>query len=160
MIAFMVILPAITVASERPNHGQKWNSLTEPERLLYLKGFKEGLSAGYFNTKKEFNIRSPKQPGSGSGIDWEKGWNNYISVVFPTDEVALHDMLTRLYADPANNFIEWERMIYLARDKIRGIDVSNRLIETREMADEVFFLMQTFLNLLEIAAVTEQYRVA
>jgi hypothetical protein len=39
------------------------------------------------------------------------------------DTSALLDVMTSLYADPANTYIAYTSMVYIARDKLAGKDV-------------------------------------
>jgi hypothetical protein len=48
------------------------------------------------------------------------------------DEPALANVMTDLYRDPANTYIEYGAMVYVARDKLSGREVESRLRQARQ----------------------------
>lgn len=54
------------------------------------------------------------------------------------DSSAIREVMTNLYADPANTYIAWDRMLYLARDKLMGKDISQALIDARKDAQKQY----------------------
>jgi len=45
---------------------------------------------------------------------------------------SLRDVMTNLYADPANTYIRHDAMVYISRDKLSGKDVEPILRHARE----------------------------
>ena len=41
--------------------------------------------------------------------------------------------MTNLYSDPANTYVRFDSMVYIARDKLSGKDVDPALRHAREM---------------------------
>ena len=56
------------------------------------------------------------------------------------DETKIIDVITNLYKDPANSYVWFQDMVYIARYSLSGKDVTQTLLEARKAAianDEV-----------------------
>ncbi len=51
-------------------------------------------------------------------------------------------MVSMLYQDPANTFVPWESMTYIARDKLKGQEIDEALKAARKKAVEDHLLIQ------------------
>ena len=87
--------------------------LPDPVRSMYLEGFKDGQSHTYMamiddvlqNRKEALRLKTfTMYEGS-----------------------ALRDVMTSLYSDPANTYISFDAMVYIARDKLSGKDIEPML---------------------------------
>ncbi len=54
------------------------------------------------------------------------------------DVAVLSNVLSELYNDPANSFIEIGDMARIARDKIQGESVDNKLLKARKKVLDVY----------------------
>jgi hypothetical protein len=50
------------------------------------------------------------------------------------DETKIIDVITNLYKDPANSYVWFQDMVYIARDSLSGKDVTQTLLEARKAA--------------------------
>jgi hypothetical protein len=46
----------------------------------------------------------------------------------------LIDVITNLYKDPANSYVLFGDMVYIARDSLKGIDITDALLKARKHA--------------------------
>lgn len=86
-------------------------------RSIYLEGFRDGQSRTYFAVMNDLPVarREPLQ----------------LATFTTYDTDVLGNVMTSLYADPANTYIQNDDMVYLARDKIGGKDVESALRDAR-----------------------------
>ena len=50
------------------------------------------------------------------------------------DENKIIDVITNLYKDPANSYVWFQDMVYIARDSLSGKDVTKAILEARKAA--------------------------
>jgi len=100
------------------NYGQEWTAFSNPMRWVYLRGFVDGQSNTYLAMIDDVQL------------DRRETLRLQTFTFF--DAVALSAVMTSLYADPANAFIRYEAMVYIARDKLNGNDVEPSLRHARE----------------------------
>jgi hypothetical protein len=105
------------------NYGQQWNMWSDRDRLVYLSGFVDGQNHTVVSLRDALPADSR-----------ERLWRETF-VRYPQDTLA--DVMTSLYADPANTFITHASMVYMARDKLAGKDIeaSLRYARQNECAD-------------------------
>lgn len=135
---------------ERYNCGKAWKSWFEYERDIYIRGFKDGLLKGFsffleelktdqlkqsFITDSEFKFQIP---------DYFKPVIDRINIDIKSDIVE--DVVTDLYNDPANTFIGFGDMIYLAIDKLKGERIDEKLIEARRSVERSYQILQDIEN--------------
>ena len=100
------------------NYGQRWNGWSADRHWVYLEGFIDGQSGTFFRLSKEIPPERVQPLREESFVVYDVG--------------VLADVITSLYADPANTYINFESMIYIARDKLSGKDIDIRLRRARE----------------------------
>lgn len=100
--------------------GTEWLSWSENERSVYLRGLIDGniVLLKYTFTKPE--------PERQQILDYFKA----TALQYKPD--ALVPVMTSLYRDPANVFIRYNSMIFIARDKLSGADVEGQLRQARQ----------------------------
>ncbi len=100
------------------NYGQEWNTWSNGSRYIYLEGFVDGQSSTYVAVLGDLppDRREPLR----------------LQTFMFYGATALRDVMTSLYADPANTFIRYDAMVYIARDKLSGKDVEPMLRRARE----------------------------
>jgi len=128
MLNRMLILVAILAACFATGHpapqddlfnfGRQWKAWSNESRLIYLEGFVDGQSNTYLALSGDL----PK----------ERRESLRLQVFTFYDADALRDVMSSLYADPANTFIRHDSMVYIARDKLSGKDIEQALLRARE----------------------------
>lgn len=106
-----------------------WNSLPQIAKEAYIYGFRDGTINAWIETKKEW---LPKEENKDSSRI-----ESVRKKIFTLIEVnELIETMDQLYSDSENSLIEPRDILFLARDKALGVDVSARLIQARNKADE------------------------
>ncbi|HWP36684.1 MAG TPA: hypothetical protein VNL18_03930 [Gemmatimonadales bacterium] len=100
------------------NFGRQWNGWSSSFRSIYLDGFIDGQSSTYFAL--EGDLPSERR----------EALRQKTFTFYGVD--AIRDVMTDLYADPANAFIRYDAMVYIARAKLDGKDVEPMLRYSRE----------------------------
>ena len=108
----------ISAQDELVNYGRDWKRWPNAARSIYLDGFIDGQSKTYFA------LRADLPPNR------QEPLRNETFTFYGTD--ALRDVMTSFYSDPANTYISFGSMIYVARDKLSGKDVEPMLREARK----------------------------
>lgn len=128
LIAFLLIAAApifghagnspFTPEGMRPyNYGAEWIAWSDEVRDIYIIGFNEGTR----HTYREAEFHLP--------VDARDTVLAQIAMVYQIAQ--LRDVMTNLYRDPANTFINYGAMVYMSRDKLNGVDIENALREAR-----------------------------
>jgi len=99
------------------NYGRRWNAWSPLDRSIYLEGFRDGQSHTYFAVADDLPParREPLK----------------IATFTMYDTEALGNVMTSLYADPANTYVQADDMVYIARDKLSGREVASALRDAR-----------------------------
>ena len=100
------------------NYGRRWSGWSPMDRSIYLEGFRDGQSHTYSVAISNGLPTARREP-----------MRLETYTMFDTDVLA--GVMTRIYADPANSYIQNEDMVYIARDKLSGKDVDASLREAR-----------------------------
>jgi hypothetical protein len=108
--------PCLT--GERENYGREWAGLSRAVRETYVVGFIDGQSSTYL---KAYNDLS---------ADRRESLRRETFLFY--DVEALVAVMTDLYRDPANTYIIYSAMIYIARNKLAGDDVESSLRYSRQ----------------------------
>jgi hypothetical protein len=98
-------------------YGGQWLRWTDYERDIYLEGFVDGGST-YART-----FSSEQSPVLKSLVT-----RNLVQY----DNDVLSPVVTSLYRDPANVYIRFDAMIFIARDKLLGKDIEAMLRYSRQ----------------------------
>lgn len=108
----------ISAQDELFNYGREWIPWSNTSRSIYLEGFVDGQSNTYAALLNDLPAgrREPLR----------------IQTFTFYDGAAIRDVMTNLYSDPANTYIRYDSMVYIARDKLNGKDVDPRLRRARE----------------------------
>jgi len=146
------------LAKEPINYGEFWNSMSETEKAAYLTGLQSGLikAIGDF---QEYIFPYFKDKDKGLSvyeeeITTEREWDFYLEriEIFPYIHnycgkyleslsfrydfslEAIIKVITDLYKDPANTYINIANMYLLAGRKLKGEDIEPLLREARKKA--------------------------
>src|SRR5205823_6846189 len=114
-IAVLLLFVASTARNQTDpvNFGEAWKSWPNDVRVVYLQGFMDGQSETHL---AYFNVLPPKSREA-------LARRTFLRYDLP----ILRDVITDLYRDPANTYIRLAVMIYIARDKLDGIEIEQRL---------------------------------
>jgi hypothetical protein len=99
------------------NHGREWNSWSNEFRSIYLAGFIDGGGS----TFREVLTDLPPERREPLRLQ--------TATLFEAD--AIRDVMTSLYSDPANTYIPYDSMVYIARDKLSGKDIEQTVRNRR-----------------------------
>ena len=120
-LALIVFGATGTTAQDGPlfNYGRRWNAWSPSSRSIYLEGFKDGQSRTYFAVWNDLP-QARREPIR-------------LATFTLYDADALNDVMTSLYADPANTYVQSDDMVYIARDKLSGKDIEPVLRSARAL---------------------------
>jgi hypothetical protein len=123
-------LTSSLAAAEFFNFGRHWLALTTQAREIYVAGVVDGVSYAYFEAAESW-LPSNEIYANPPSEKVER----VRKKVFPmlADE-ALVAVMTDLYKDPANGFIDRRSLLFLARDKLLGQKIDDALVEARKSA--------------------------
>ena len=119
-VMMLLVMPTSSGQRERDlfNYGQEWNTWSNGSRYVYLEGFVDGQSNTYAAVLGD--------------LPQERREPLRLQLFTFYGAQALRDVMTSLYADPANTFIRYDSMVYIARDKLSGKDTESMLRSARE----------------------------
>lgn len=103
---------------ELVNFGRQWNAWSNESRSTYLEGFVDGQSNTYFLVWNDLPSDRREALRLRTFTFYEEG--------------VLRDVMTSLYSDPANSYVSYSSMVYIARDKIGGKDIEAALMSARQ----------------------------
>lgn len=118
LLAFTAGAQSVLAQNVLVNYGAQWSSWSSPSRSIWTQGFVDGQSSTYLALLTDL-------PEARRDALRLKTFTFY-------DSDALRDVMTSLYADPANTYIRFDAMVYIARDKLSGKDVEPTLRTARE----------------------------
>lgn len=112
------------------DYGKIWTAWGKEGQAAYIWGFIDGGGHAMLTLMNEITAsdnRDNKVP---------KTFYENIRVKTATlyDENKIIDVVTNLYKDPANSYIWFKDMVYVARDSLSGKDVSKAILEARKAA--------------------------
>lgn len=112
------------------DYGKIWTAWGKDGQTAYIWGFIDG--GGYaLQTVMSEIIASDKRGGKVPKSFYE---NIRLKTATLYDENKIIDVITNLYKDPANSYILFNDMVYIARDSLSGKDVSKAILEARKAA--------------------------
>lgn len=125
-MSVLVVCTTLAGAAQAPpppgmvafSYGQEWRLWTDVRRLAYLQGFMEGQSDTYLAAFDDLPI--------------QRRDSLRLQTFLFHDIGAISDVMTDLYRDPANVFIRYGAMVYLARDKLSGMEIEPALRRARQ----------------------------
>ena len=137
LISFFILKPQI-VAQDRYNYADVWNGWDNYTRYVYLWGFLDGGDATY-GIAGEYWINEGdwfKEPE----LPKVKIVREKTHLFF--DLKVIREVITELYKDPANSYITFTKVIYIARDKLKGDNIEESIRQARKEANDNYLLMQ------------------
>ena len=115
------------------NYGKYWSQLPPVARSAYVDGIVDGGGHAYFEAASEWLLpgETTKKP------EPEKVAKVRKKIFIMVDRDAIISVLTDLYKDPESTFIDSKDMLYIARDKLLGENIDDRLMSARKKAIEL-----------------------
>jgi hypothetical protein len=134
IILLLTGIISIAKADEPYDYAARWNTWDVYTRTAYVIGVTEGISTAFFTTKGNLTKKpTPKEEllimdilNFGSGIERKK----------------IIEVMTDLYQDPANSYIETTKIFLYAQERIKGKDISRALENARRQEYELHRLEQ------------------
>ena len=116
--------------AEPENYGRYWKDLPEAARNTYVIGFRDGGSNAFLVASIEW--LPPEESLTTAGSPRRERVRKKTMTMFTSD--ILVPVMNEIYKDPANAFIGFKEVLFLARDKLLGEDVNSAIIEARKKA--------------------------
>jgi hypothetical protein len=159
IIIFVIVLLLISVLTNtiltkdgHYNYREVWNSWTDYQRYVYLWGFNDGTK--YAAYKFPNGAREITGAKALSVPELNKAFNfaDKLTIIKITSNITsngdvninfeerdlkiIRDIVSDLYSDPANAYIRFEDIIFIAIDKLSGKPIEKMLeIERKEAVD-------------------------
>ena len=102
---------------ELVNYGREWSVWSNGSRSIYLEGFVDGQSHTYLLLQND--------------VPAERREPLRLRTFTFYDSTVIRDVMTSLYADPANTYVAFDSMVYIARDKLAGKEIEAALRDAR-----------------------------
>ena len=153
ILALLVLTNSIYALSELYNYRETWNSCwTDYQRYIYLWGFsdarkqiwgdisgiikefREGKALSLYELKSLIDLTNKI-----AIIETNASITDYEEITIglkPLDLKVIRDIMNDLYKDPANAYINFEYMVFIAKDKLSGKPIENKLAEKRKSIKE------------------------
>ena len=126
-ILLMYIFAETAVAAEPYNYAELWRSWNIVAREAYISGVVDGIAEAFIVT---MTTVAPDKVAKTPVPAEVKKTTDKLFVRYTREQIR--DVITDLYKDPANGFINTLNMFFLARDKIEGKDIEKGLMEARK----------------------------
>jgi len=125
-IVLLTCFGTTTLAAEGYDYSARWKAWDINIQRSYIIGVKEGIEVGYFTTIG--NLSKDASPNDEIKI------MNILKYGSSIDTNKIIEVMSDMYNDPANSYINNVKMFVLAQDKIEGKDISKLLEVEREKA--------------------------
>lgn len=126
----ILIISNPAFSEEMLDYGAIWKGWRGGGQNAYLWGFIHGGTKVMLPLLDE--IVSAKERGHKIPNDFYENIRIKTSTLF--DEKKLRDVMTNLYKDPANSYIQLMDMVYIARDSLNGGEISASVLKARKYA--------------------------
>ena len=139
------LTPSPAFPEEMLDYGAIWKGWGREGQHAYLWGFIDGGTAVLVTAMEEY-VSSGKQVRSAPkdcGVILDNTGKKTATLF---DEYKLIDVITNLYKDPANSYILFGDMVYIARDSLKGNDVTDALLKARKHAIATYELNKKMKN--------------
>lgn len=130
-VAILVNCSGIAHSASPYNYSALWLAWGETAQGAYIDGVVDATGRAFFTT---LNAVAPDKALPPKFSD-DPEVHKVIDQLFVRDTSSLlQGVMTDLYKDPANSFIDTLDVFFLARDKIEGRDISKDIVEARRKA--------------------------
>jgi hypothetical protein len=117
-------------SADMQDYGKIWRAWGKDGQTAYIWGFIDGQSYTFLTVMSEI-IASDKK---GDKVPKSFDKNIRLKTAILYDENKIIDIITNLYKDPANSYVWFQDMVYIARDSLSGKDVTKAILEARKAA--------------------------
>lgn len=120
-------------SADMQDYGKIWATWGKEGHTAYIGGFNHGKNHALLIVGNEIfnsNNRGDKVP--------ETFYENIrvnIETLYDTNKII--DVITNLYKDPANSYIAFNNIFYIAQDSLSGKDVSKDILWARKAAIDI-----------------------
>jgi hypothetical protein len=130
VIIAILLMPQTLLLDDSPrDHSKYWNSFSQEQKEAYLIGVRDGLETGVFNTVQLFEEQSGKKLISDATA------KPLLDIILlDLDPEVLSKIMTSLYQDPANSYVNLDDMIFIANSKLKGRPIDDSLRTARDSA--------------------------
>lgn len=146
VIALLIaLLPSQLPADSSPNNSELWNAMTDDARVAFLIGYKQGFDHG----AGSFLLVIARQEAT---YTRDSIWNqaryimDYSIDIEKIDFETLSKTITSIYSDPANSYISYPEMISIAKCKVGGEPIEDKLLDARKGAIKEHELLEEYRN--------------
>jgi hypothetical protein len=134
IILLLAGIACIAGADEPYDYATRWKAWDVYTRTAYVAGVTEAISIAFFTTAG--NLTKEPSPQEKLRI------MDILKFGSAIERKKIIEVMTDIYQDPANSYIETVKIFILAQDKIEGKDISKSLEDARRQAYELFKLEQ------------------
>ena len=124
----LLLLPFLAYAEAPDNFAKYWKFLTPGEKVAYLNGYEAGISKAFSET-----ILVLKSPEYKTNVPVRDQFP-MLNIFLVEDIDILSRVISNLYEDAANSYIQIDDMIHVAIDMISGKPTENSLQKARSKA--------------------------
>lgn len=134
VILLLVCMVSVVAAGEAFDYAARWKAWDASSRAAYVAGVTEAIPIAFFTTKGSLTKKlSPKE---------ELQILDTLKFASPIEKKKIIEVMTDIYQNPANSYIETAKIFIFAQDKIEGKDISKALEDAREQAYDLYKLEQ------------------
>lgn len=119
-------LVSIASAAERYDYAARWKAWDIDSRTAYVAGVTEAIPFALFTTAGSLTNKPPAKEVLAIALVLKCG--------YPIERKKIVEVITDIYQDPANSYIDTTRLFLFAQDKIQGKDISKALETARRQA--------------------------
>ncbi|MFY9610604.1 MAG: hypothetical protein WAU45_18585 [Blastocatellia bacterium] len=128
-ICLAILISSTGIGQTQPGrYGDLWLRLSDNEKYFYVTGYEEGISSFLGESIVALagcDCREPKE----AALNRIQG--TFQSVRVDLDSGTVAKVMTDIYKDPANVFIMFPQMVRLAIDKLKGKNIEEDIVRTR-----------------------------
>lgn len=124
----VLLLPCLAYAEAPDDFAQYWRFLSPGEKVAYLDGYKAGIADAFLETVSV--LHSPEYKSNLPARDQFP----VLGILEVEDMDILSKVISNLYEDPANSYIQLNDIIRVAKDKIAGKLTESALQSARSKA--------------------------
>lgn len=117
-------------SAEIQDYSKIWKTWGRDGQTAYIWGFIDGGTAVSLTAMEEY-ISLGKGAPKAIGVLLDNTGKKTATLF---DEDKLIDVISNLYKDPANSYILFGDMVYIARDSLSGKDVTKAILKARKNA--------------------------
>jgi hypothetical protein len=129
IIIAILLVPRTLLLGDPRDHGKYWNSFSQEQKEAYVIGVRDGLETGVFNTVQLLEEQSGKKLISDATA------KPLLDILLlDLDPEVLSKIITSLYQDPANSYVNLDDMMFIANSKLKGRPIDDSLRTARDRA--------------------------